>query len=71
MTAQVPRTFRDAVGPLPKSSQIEISNKPDVTTIIRNELSVAEELAKFAELHEQGVLTDDEFAAQKAKLLAR
>jgi putative oligomerization/nucleic acid binding protein/phospholipase D-like protein len=32
--------------------------------------SNAEELTKLAELHKNGVLTDDEFAAQKAKLLA-
>lgn len=31
--------------------------------------SVADELAKLAELHRQGVLSDDEFAAQKARLL--
>jgi hypothetical protein len=28
-----------------------------------------EQLRKLGELHEQGVLTDEEFAAQKAKLL--
>ena len=32
--------------------------------------SSADELAKLADLHKQGVLTDDEFAAQKAKLLS-
>ena len=32
--------------------------------------STADEVAKLADLHKQGVLTDDEFAAQKAKLLA-
>ncbi len=32
--------------------------------------SSADELTKLAELHKNGVLTDDEFAAQKAKLLA-
>lgn len=32
--------------------------------------SSAEELSKLAALRDQGVLTDDEFAAQKAKLLA-
>ena len=32
--------------------------------------STAEEIAKLAKLNEQGVLTDAEFAAQKAKLLA-
>ena len=30
----------------------------------------AGQLSKLADLHKQGVLTDDEFAAQKAKLLA-
>jgi hypothetical protein len=30
----------------------------------------ADQLSKLAELHKQGVLTDDEFAQQKAKLLA-
>ena len=32
--------------------------------------SVADELAKFAALRDQGVLTDDEFNAKKAQLLA-
>jgi hypothetical protein len=27
------------------------------------------QLKQLAELHQQGILTDDEFAAQKAKLL--
>lgn len=31
--------------------------------------SVADELGKLAELHRQGVLNDDEFAAQKARIL--
>jgi len=30
----------------------------------------ADELAKLSELHKNGVLTDDEFSSQKAKLLA-
>ena len=30
----------------------------------------ADQLTKLADLHKNGVLTDDEFAAQKAKLLA-
>ena len=32
--------------------------------------STADEIAKLAELRKQGVLTDEEFAAQKAKALA-
>ncbi len=32
--------------------------------------SSADELAKLADLHQRGVLSEDEFAAQKAKLLS-
>ena len=32
--------------------------------------STADELEKLKKLHDQGVLTDDEYAAQKAKVLA-
>jgi hypothetical protein len=32
---------------------------------------IADELRKLADLRAEGVLTDDEFAAQKAKLLDR
>jgi hypothetical protein len=32
--------------------------------------SVTEELARLAHLHESGAVTDDEFAAQKARILA-
>ena len=32
--------------------------------------SSVDELAKLADLHKQGVLSDEEFAAQKAKILA-
>ncbi|MEC9067821.1 MAG: SHOCT domain-containing protein [Pseudomonadota bacterium] len=34
-------------------------------------ISLADELAKFAALRDQGVITDEEFEAQKAKLLAQ
>lgn len=33
--------------------------------------SVADELAKLSDLHKNGVLSEDEFNAQKAKLLDR
>jgi hypothetical protein len=32
--------------------------------------STADELSKLAQLHDAGVISDDEFGAQKAKLLA-
>ncbi len=35
-----------------------------------DQVDVVEQLKKFAALRDQGVLTDEEFAAQKAKLLA-
>jgi hypothetical protein len=37
---------------------------------VASPLSVADELAKLAQLKEAGVLTEEEFAAQKAKLLS-
>ena len=33
------------------------------------QVDVVEQLKKFAELRDQGILTEEEFAAQKAKLL--
>ena len=33
--------------------------------------SMADQLGQLADLHQQGVLTDDEFAAAKAKLLGQ
>lgn len=46
--------------PLPKASR---TRRP------RHAPSVADELKKLAELRDDGVLTDDEFTAQKARLL--
>jgi hypothetical protein len=40
-----------------------------VSTPAAHAVSVADELVKLAALRDQGVLSDDEFAAQKAKLL--
>ena len=34
------------------------------------QVDVVEQLKKFAELRDQGILTEEEFAAQKAKLLS-
>jgi membrane-associated protease RseP (regulator of RpoE activity) len=42
---------------------------PDAPTQAVLPLSPADELAKFAKLHEAGILSDEEFAKQKAKLL--
>lgn len=37
--------------------------------IVQSDVSVADELRKFAELRDLGIITDEEFEAQKAKLL--
>jgi hypothetical protein len=37
---------------------------------VKAEASPADELAKLADLHQQGVLSEQEFAAQKARVLA-
>lgn len=70
MKVEAPVEFNASIGALPfkevKSSQ-SVSGQ---TTIVQNERSVAEELAKFAELKEAGVITEEEFEAQKAKLLS-
>jgi hypothetical protein len=44
----------------------EASETPSATPAV----SAADELAKFAALHQQGILTDEEFATKKAQLLA-
>jgi hypothetical protein len=71
MSAKVPRMFREAAGPLPELTPVEVADEPAQTVIVQSEFSIADELAKLAELKEQGLLTDEEFEQQKAKLLAR
>jgi len=40
------------------------------TVIVESEMSIADELAKFAKLRDSGVISADEFEAQKARLLS-
>ena len=49
-----------------KTQQEEIKNKNDST---KTETSMADELAKLAQLKESGILSDEEFLSQKEKLL--
>jgi len=49
-----------------KTQQEEVKNKNDST---KTETSMADELAKLAQLKESGVLTEEEFLSQKEKLL--
>ena len=44
--------------------------KADASIAEQSPVLIADELAKLSDLHAKRVLTDDEFAAQKAKLLA-
>ncbi len=69
--AVVPLTFRATTGPLPEPSFSQGAPTPAVTTIVQNEFSVADELERLADLKDRGILSADEFAAEKAKLLAR
>ncbi len=47
-----------------------IAMQKNSPVIQQNSNSVADELAKLAKLKESGVLTEEEFNAQKAKLLS-
>lgn len=73
LRAEVPRVFRPDAGPLPELALIEetVDSPPVATTIIQSDISVADELMKLAELKEKGILSDEEFEQQKAKLLER
>tara|TARA_B100000212_G_scaffold283780_1_gene223979 strand:+ start:60 stop:383 length:324 start_codon:yes stop_codon:yes gene_type:complete len=51
------------------------TTKPDETTIVQNlkpgeEVSVAEELEKLSKLKNSGIISEEEFEAQKEKLLS-
>jgi hypothetical protein len=46
-----------------------LKTTPDPTPASTSAPSIADELTKLATLRDQGILTDDEFQAQKAKLL--
>ena len=66
--ASVARLFRSAVGPL------EIDNPPfgqanEPQVVVQNEISTADELAKFADLLSKGIITQEEFDEQKSRLL--
>jgi hypothetical protein len=43
---------------------------PEAAAPPAEQVDVVEQLKKFAELRDQGILSEEEFAAQKAKLLA-
>ena len=51
------------------SIRFDKNNASPSTTIIQNKPSVADELAKLKKLYDDGVLTKEEYEAQKKKLL--
>lgn len=53
----------------PALADLSPEPEPEAPTQAVLPLSPADELAKFAKLHEAGILSDEEFAEQKAKLL--
>ena len=59
------KTYEDYIGKhgLPSQSSVDGS----IGTLVKSD---ADELAKWAELHQQGLLSDAEFAAKKKQLLA-
>lgn len=46
-----------------------VTAPPARVAVVSQPASVADELAKFEQLRSQGVITDSEFAAQKARLI--
>lgn len=50
--------------------EMETAQKDYIRQVAGSGPSAADELSKLAALHDSGKLTDDEFATQKAKLLA-
>lgn len=52
-------------------TRYETPAAPSATGAATTPISVASELRELAELRDQGILTSEEFAAQKAKLLGR
>jgi hypothetical protein len=67
----VPRVERQRVRQLHATERTAQATEALAKSQTKRASSVADELAKLAKLRDQGVLTQAEFAVQKAKLLAR
>jgi hypothetical protein len=59
------------MGPALKEKILELVNAPKNSTSNPAALNPVDQLAKLADLHKAGVLTDDEFATKKAELLKK
>ena len=67
--SQTGATTLDAPRPLAISAPSTSSTAAATTSTDRSAVSVVDELAKLADLREKGLLTDEEFASFKAKLM--
>jgi negative regulator of sigma E activity len=54
-----------------QKAQAQQAQAGDTPTPAQGSDDSIEQLTKLGSLHEQGILTDEEFAAQKAKILAQ
>ncbi|NKB15993.1 MAG: PDZ domain-containing protein [Sphingomonadales bacterium] len=74
MNLELPRRFRQTE-PAPNLPAVpDLAEQPEVATQVTqviSPVSIADELAKFAKLRSDGIITDDEFEQQKAKLLGQ
>ncbi|AXK44154.1 SHOCT domain-containing protein [Erythrobacter aureus] len=69
MEVEVERRYRPVVE-APDLSDLPEVNEPTEPVIAQMPLSAADELAKFAKLRDDGVISEEEFEAMKAKLLS-
>lgn len=70
MEVLVDRVYRGRVGPMETPLPPFANDEPTQTVVVQNEVSAADELAKFADLLAKGIITQEEFDAQKSKLLS-
>ncbi|MCD1589821.1 SHOCT domain-containing protein [Qipengyuania citrea] len=68
MGTTVARVFRPSVGPL-DYELVPFGQADEPTVVVQSEISTADELAKFAELLDKGIITQEEFNTQKGRLL--
>ena len=69
MEVMAPRIFRAEIGPMETPNPPFGSDEPAQTVVVQNEISAADELTKFADLLDRGIISQEEFDAQKSKLL--
>ena len=61
---EIKRRFKSTANYLYESSQVSSKSRR-----VQSNISDADELKKYAELRDQGIITEDEFQAKKKKLL--